>query len=188
MVTFTDFSTESCCDSVYIYDGYDTKAPLIARLFGSYTTPPGGFNSTQQFIYIRFVSDDSITDRGFSVTYESMTSTGEKFVGSYERGFKSPHPWDLWYPWWSDWCDYDGDLAYIVSFEELREKQPRLRYNHEVERVKWKIATELSLNHVIKIIAWSFQHHFIFMSLTPISVSGRIHHELGNVRKFIQLW
>jgi len=71
-LTFTDFSVEACCDFVTIYDGDSTKSPLIASLSG--TLPPGTqYNSTQRYMYIRFLTDPSDNDRGFSATYQSST-------------------------------------------------------------------------------------------------------------------
>jgi hypothetical protein len=71
---FDEFNTESCCDLVTLYDGDSGKAQLIAKLSGTYLKAPTGFNSTQRFMYIRFVSDDSITYRGFSASYTTATS------------------------------------------------------------------------------------------------------------------
>ena len=72
---FTEFNTESCCDTVNIYDGDSTKARLIAKLSGSYVTPPTGLNTTQRYMFIRFTTDDTITARGFAANYQT-TSIG----------------------------------------------------------------------------------------------------------------
>lgn len=71
MLTVTEFATESCCDFLYIYDGDNLKAPLLASLSGSLGRR--SYNTTQRTTYIRFISDDTITDRGFSANYQSTT-------------------------------------------------------------------------------------------------------------------
>jgi hypothetical protein len=78
VLDFTDFDTESCCDKVTINDGESSKAPLIATLSGLYGTPPGGYRTTQRYLFLRFVSDDSITSRGFRATFLSVTGASGK--------------------------------------------------------------------------------------------------------------
>jgi len=68
---FTFFSTESCCDFVELHDGDSVKSPAIVKLSGFLSPPPGGFNSTQRNMFIRFTTDSTITDRGFSAVYSS---------------------------------------------------------------------------------------------------------------------
>lgn len=70
MLEFSDFSTESCCDKVYVYDGDNLKAPLLTSLSGTSTAV---VNSTQQTMYVRFVSDFSDADRGFNATFTTFT-------------------------------------------------------------------------------------------------------------------
>ena len=72
---FDTFRTEECCDFVNIYNGDSSKSPLIQSLSGSYSQPVGIFNSTQRYMYIRFRSDESDTDSGFTATYVT-TNTG----------------------------------------------------------------------------------------------------------------
>lgn len=71
ILDFDDFNTESCCDYVEIYDGSNSKAPLIKTLFGTFTTPPGGYNSSQRYMFVKFTSDSSTVRRGFSARYLS---------------------------------------------------------------------------------------------------------------------
>jgi len=75
-IDFTQFSTEQCCDKVTVYDGNSTKAAVIVTLAGQLAPPTQSYNSTQQYMYIRFISDDSITDMGFSATYRSLPGSG----------------------------------------------------------------------------------------------------------------
>jgi CUB domain len=71
---FTYFFTETCCDYVLVHDGDTTKDPRITSLSGAYSTPPGGINSTRQYMLVRFVSDNYFTAGGFNATY---TAVGE---------------------------------------------------------------------------------------------------------------
>ncbi|MFH1320281.1 MAG: CUB domain-containing protein [Bacteroidota bacterium] len=67
--TFTSFSTESCCDRLYIYDGTSTGAPLIGTYQG--TTSPGTITATNVSgaITFRFYSDGSVTSQGWASTF-----------------------------------------------------------------------------------------------------------------------
>lgn len=72
-ITFTDFSTETCCDHVRIYDGYSYRFYALAELSGTDVDVSGmSFISTQQFVYIYFTSDHYGVSRGFSATFESI--------------------------------------------------------------------------------------------------------------------
>ena len=71
-LTFLDFSTEECCDSVTLYDGYDDdSSPVIALLKG--TISQTQFYSTQQYMFIKFATDIGVTSSGFNATYQSVT-------------------------------------------------------------------------------------------------------------------
>lgn len=59
-------------DYVQIYDGANTDAP---QLFNLYAPIPGqlpSFLSSQRYMFIRFISDDSVTYGGFNLTYSSI--------------------------------------------------------------------------------------------------------------------
>jgi len=57
---------------VYIYDGFDTSAPLVKNLTGDYNlSAPINVTTTQRFMYIRFTSDVSGVAGGFSTTFTS---------------------------------------------------------------------------------------------------------------------
>jgi len=75
---FDTFSTEECCDFVYIYNGDSTKSPLLRSLSGSLPGPVGIFNSTQRYLYVRFVTDTTDTDTGFTATFASTNSGTER--------------------------------------------------------------------------------------------------------------
>lgn len=68
---FNYFVTQSTYDLVYIYDGDNVAAPLIATLSGSYTTPPRGYRTSQQYMLVRFTSNSASNFRGFSAVYRS---------------------------------------------------------------------------------------------------------------------
>ena len=63
--TFSDFSTESDYDYLYIYDGSTTNAPLIGRYDGS--DSPGEVTATngEGALTFRFTSDQGVTSRGW---------------------------------------------------------------------------------------------------------------------------
>ena len=66
-LNFTAFSTENCCDHLYIYDGNSTAAPLLGTYQG--TGSPGSISSTAGgggCITIRFVTDGSIVAAGYA--------------------------------------------------------------------------------------------------------------------------
>lgn len=70
-LNFDFLNTESCCDIIYLYDGDSIKASLIASVSGAPSTPPGGFESTQQYMFVRFITDSTDTASGFSASYIS---------------------------------------------------------------------------------------------------------------------
>ena len=78
---FTFFQTESCCDFVYVYDGDSTKSPLMQTLNGKIDPPPSRIISTQRSLFIRFTSDPTDTDVGFSATFTTSAS-GRQLIAS----------------------------------------------------------------------------------------------------------
>ncbi len=77
-LTFTSFKTESpstdglsIYDAVEVYDGTSTSATLLGRFSGS-NLPPS-ITSTGGSMYIRFFSDNSVSDSGWSANYTSTT-------------------------------------------------------------------------------------------------------------------
>jgi len=66
---FDYFSTEAGNDLLYIYDGADDTAPLLALLDGSPNTDTLEFNSTSGQLYVRFLSDGQNQDQGFRAVY-----------------------------------------------------------------------------------------------------------------------
>ena len=75
---FHSFDIETCsdcgCDSVRIYDGFDTSAPLLRNLCGS--SLPGPVTSSGNVMFVYFTTDGSATRDGFSVQYSSLLADG----------------------------------------------------------------------------------------------------------------
>lgn len=72
--TFTSFSTESCCDRLYIYNGPNTSSPLIGQYSGS--NNPGTVISTHSTgaLTFRFTSDYSVNYSGWAANFECVSS------------------------------------------------------------------------------------------------------------------
>ncbi|MBU1720291.1 MAG: T9SS type A sorting domain-containing protein, partial [Bacteroidetes bacterium] len=67
-ITFTEFTTDLCCDILYIYNGPTTTSPLI----GAYLTNPGAIEATNidGALTLKFVSDASNQTSGFAAEVE----------------------------------------------------------------------------------------------------------------------
>jgi len=70
---FVEFDTESCCDVVTVLDGNSLKSRLIVSLAGSVPTIPEGYSSTQRYMFVRFVSDSTVTAAGFRAEFTTIT-------------------------------------------------------------------------------------------------------------------
>ena len=73
-IKFKDFQTESCCDSVRVWQCLDTScsgnATLLSTLQGSY--PNGAVvTSTTGYVLVQFTSDFSVTSAGFQAHWSS---------------------------------------------------------------------------------------------------------------------
>eukprot|EP00918_Siedleckia_nematoides_P097666 GHVU01213950.1.p1 GENE.GHVU01213950.1~~GHVU01213950.1.p1 ORF type:complete len:431 (+),score=46.80 GHVU01213950.1:76-1368(+) len=93
---FDDFGTEACCDIVTIYDGVGLDSgKVLARYYGS-TTPPSTF-STETSMTVVFVTDGSVSDKGFHAKYNTdpacRLSGGVTYTGSAGTSgvFESPY-------------------------------------------------------------------------------------------------
>lgn len=69
-MTFTQFDVEANYDSLWLYDGNSTTAPLIGAYTG--TNSPGTVNSTGPSITLRFKSDNATTRPGFAATWQCV--------------------------------------------------------------------------------------------------------------------
>lgn len=72
-VTFTDVQLEGGCqyDYIEVFDGPYHSSPLIARVCDG---ARGSFTSSSNFLSVRFISDGSITRRGFQAEFYSLPS------------------------------------------------------------------------------------------------------------------
>ena len=68
-LTIDKFNTEVSNDTLTIYDGNDENSPIIAVLSGSDAS--GTFTSTSNKMFITFHSNDTTTDAGWVLSYES---------------------------------------------------------------------------------------------------------------------
>jgi spore germination protein YaaH len=72
-LTFKSFATEQGYDSLFIYNGGNTSAPLMGAYCG--TNNPGVVTSTATAITLRFKSDGATVASGFKLTYTCVTPT-----------------------------------------------------------------------------------------------------------------
>lgn len=66
-LAFSSFTTEANFDSLWLYDGTSTAAPLIGKYTG--TSGPGTVNSTGGAITVRFKSDGATVNTGFNAIW-----------------------------------------------------------------------------------------------------------------------
>jgi len=66
---FDFFSTEAENDLLYIFDGENETAPLLARLEGPLDSDTLEFNSSSGQLFVRFMSDAQNQDQGFRAIY-----------------------------------------------------------------------------------------------------------------------
>jgi hypothetical protein len=76
VLSFTSFTTENYEDFVYVYDGNNTSAPLLATLSG--TPWLLTWRSTQGSMFIRFTSNAYTVYNGFSATYSVISVPGDR--------------------------------------------------------------------------------------------------------------
>ncbi|MBN8702660.1 MAG: N-acetylmuramoyl-L-alanine amidase [Bacteroidetes bacterium] len=72
-INFTQFSTETNFDWLYIYDGSTTSAPLIGRYSG--TTNPGAITSSGGSLLLDFRTDCATISSGWALTYNGSGSS-----------------------------------------------------------------------------------------------------------------
>lgn len=79
-VNFIEFSTEADFDTLWLYDGTSTLAPLIGFYHG--TTGPGQFSTTTGHLTIYFKSDGSTRSSGWKMAYQCVQDTISPIVAS----------------------------------------------------------------------------------------------------------
>jgi hypothetical protein len=76
-IRFYVFETESGRDVLSLYDGRsEAYSGLIATLSGMPNTP-FNYYSTGEYMYIRFVTDSTVTKTGFSANFFSSDNPGK---------------------------------------------------------------------------------------------------------------
>jgi photosystem II stability/assembly factor-like uncharacterized protein len=66
-LSFSRFSTESCCDAVTVYDGATTSSRILGTFRG--TTIPAALTSSGGVMLVRFTTDGSSVSSGWSASY-----------------------------------------------------------------------------------------------------------------------
>ncbi len=70
-LSFNSFFLEEKYDSLWIYDGYDTIAPLIGGYSG--TTSPGTINASGSALTLKFYSDNATNESGWKAIWQCLT-------------------------------------------------------------------------------------------------------------------
>lgn len=79
-VNFSEFSTEADFDTLWLYDGTSTSAPLIGFYHG--TTGPGQFSTSSGSLTLYFKSDGSTRSTGWKMTYQCVQDSIAPSVSS----------------------------------------------------------------------------------------------------------
>lgn len=74
-LTFTAFNTEANYDTVFVYDGPDETFPVLATWWGNTLPPVINTTSGVGAMCVRFSSDVSQTDSGWSANYQAYGNT-----------------------------------------------------------------------------------------------------------------
>ncbi len=69
-ISFIRFNTQAGSDILYIYDGEDATAPLLASISGDTLFPV--VTTTGNKAFLRFVSNGSISQQGWLISYEAF--------------------------------------------------------------------------------------------------------------------
>lgn len=71
-LSFSAFSTQACCDSLKVYDGPNSSAPLLLACSGNVI--PGPVIGTSGSMYITFFSNSSTTSSGFVAEWKTSSN------------------------------------------------------------------------------------------------------------------
>jgi hypothetical protein len=75
-LSFNDLQTEQTHDCVYVYDGESSLYNIIGTFCGRlYSLPSTSVISTTNFMTVRFKTDGSVTNSGFSAVYRAVNSS-----------------------------------------------------------------------------------------------------------------
>jgi hypothetical protein len=68
-MSLTYLKLEVCCDFLTVYDGPSDSYPLLTKLTGEILPTPFTVQSTQQNVFLKFTTDYSVQNPGFSLLY-----------------------------------------------------------------------------------------------------------------------
>jgi hypothetical protein len=78
ILDFNNFETETLADYVYVYDGWNESASLIASLSGYLSTPPRGYITSQRYMLVRFTTNYDDVYHGFKATFTTLDTIGKR--------------------------------------------------------------------------------------------------------------
>jgi len=87
-LSFTQFSTESCCDHFWVYNGTSTAAPLILNASGTTLPPTVTANSGKMFI--SWVSNGSVTGAGWAAAWSSVIGSANPPIAGFSTDLNPP--------------------------------------------------------------------------------------------------
>lgn len=86
-VVFSDFSTESCCDYLSVYDGPDTSSPLLGTYSGSTVPPALQSTATKGELTFVFTSDGSIAGPGWIANVSCVKVSDTATICSIDENY-----------------------------------------------------------------------------------------------------
>ncbi|XP_076767982.1 scavenger receptor cysteine-rich domain-containing protein DMBT1 isoform X1 [Arvicanthis niloticus] len=103
-VVFTDVQLEGGCsyDYILVYDGPEYNSSLIARVCDGFN---GSFTSTRNFMSVVFITDGSVTRRGFQADYYSIPVS---------IGTTLPTSFPTIADWWPTTYPYGNDSSLVL--------------------------------------------------------------------------
>ena len=75
-LTVIDLEIEECCDRLIVYDGQNTQSSVLGELTGT-TVPNNAIESSSNFLFLRFSSDCSLSQRGFKAIARAVSDNRE---------------------------------------------------------------------------------------------------------------
>lgn len=116
-ITFSAFSTESCCDFMTVYNGSSTASPILGTYSGA-TIPPV-LTSTGGPITIRFTSDGSVIGTGWAATINCVACPPPPayyVMNSTNQTLTCPPTYSLFYDSGGPTGTYANSESYTKTF------------------------------------------------------------------------